>query len=60
MAELRERLADVLNTVAYAGSGTPIVYVTRHGRRIAAIVPASAAENLAPPTGGDSSVSELA
>lgn len=45
MAELREQLADVLNTVAYHGKKS-IVYVTRHGRRLAAIVPVEAAEDL--------------
>lgn len=47
VAELREQLADVLNTVAYGNTGTPpVVYITRHGRRIAAIVPSSTAEDL--------------
>ncbi len=35
-AEARKNLADLLNEVAYAGEQ---VVVTRHGRRIAAIVP---------------------
>jgi len=51
VAELREQLAEVLNTVAYGG-GKPIVYVTRHGRRVAAIVPMEAAEDLEEMFGG--------
>lgn len=39
----RERLADVVNAVVYGGS---ITYLTRHGRRLAAIVSASVAEDI--------------
>lgn len=63
MAQLRERLADVLNTVAYAGSDIPIVYLTRLGRRIAAILPSDTAEDLEEMVARrhiDSATSELA
>lgn len=39
----RERLADVVNAVVYGGS---ITYLTRHGRRLAAIVSAQVAEDI--------------
>lgn len=39
--ELREGMADVLNEVAIYGR---TIYVTSRGRRIAALVPVSAAE----------------
>lgn len=39
----RERLADVVNSVVYGGS---ITYLTRHGRRLAAIVSAQIAEDI--------------
>jgi len=41
--QLRENLAATLNDVAVRGQ---IVYVTNHGRRIAAIVPVPVAEQV--------------
>ena len=41
--ELRMRLGDVMNDTAVRGR---IVYVTSHGRRVAAIVPVPDAEAL--------------
>lgn len=41
--ELRKTLAGVLNDVAVRGK---VVYVTNHGRRIAALVPVTIAESL--------------
>lgn len=43
VSELRSDLADVLNEVAYSGSRT---FVTRAGKRIAAIIPADEAAML--------------
>lgn len=43
ITEARGQLADVVNEAAYAGT---VTYLTRHGRRLAAIVPAEAAEVL--------------
>lgn len=40
---LRRNLAETLNTVAVRGQ---IVYITNHGRRIAAITPVAAAEKI--------------
>jgi prevent-host-death family protein len=37
----RERFADIVNAAAYRGE---ITYVTRHGKRVAAIAPVSALE----------------
>jgi prevent-host-death family protein len=42
-SDLRARLAGVLNDVAVRGQ---IVYVTNHGRRVAAIVPVPMAEQI--------------
>jgi prevent-host-death family protein len=36
LTEARLHLADVVNRAAYTGEG---IYLTRHGRRLAAIVP---------------------
>jgi prevent-host-death family protein len=41
--ELRKALADTLNNVAVRGR---IVYVTNNGRRVAALVPVPAAEQV--------------
>jgi prevent-host-death family protein len=41
ITEARERLADVVNETAYGGG---VTYLTRRGRRMAAIVPIEAAE----------------
>jgi antitoxin Phd len=38
----RDRLAEVVNQAAYGGE---ITYITRHGQRLAAIVPLDVAEN---------------
>lgn len=43
ITEARGQLADVVNEAAYAGT---VTYLTRHGRRLAAIVPVEAAEAL--------------
>ncbi|HEU0129088.1 MAG TPA: type II toxin-antitoxin system Phd/YefM family antitoxin [Pseudonocardiaceae bacterium] len=43
ITEARGRLADVVNEAAYAGT---VTYLTRHGRRLAAIVPVDAAEAI--------------
>ncbi|HEY1093330.1 MAG TPA: type II toxin-antitoxin system Phd/YefM family antitoxin [Glycomyces sp.] len=43
VTELRAQLADVLNEVAYSGTRT---FITRAGKRIAAIVPADEADML--------------
>lgn len=39
--ELRDKLADVVDEAAFGGE---VTYLTRHGRRLAAIVPVEAAE----------------
>jgi prevent-host-death family protein len=36
LTEARQHLADVANRAAYTGEG---IYLTRHGRRLAAVVP---------------------
>lgn len=41
VTDARDRLADVVNEAAYAGR---VTYLTRRGRRVAAIVPVEAAE----------------
>lgn len=41
ITDARDRLADVVNDAAYGGQAT---YLTRRGRRLAAIVPIEAAE----------------
>ena len=41
--KLRENLAATLNEVAVRGQ---IIYVTNHGRRVAAIVPVPVAEQI--------------
>ena len=41
LTEARLHLADVVNRAAYSGEGT---YLTRHGRRLAAIVPVEVLE----------------
>ena len=41
ITEARDELAEVVNQVQYAGART---YLTRHGRRVAAIVPVSLVE----------------
>jgi len=41
ISDARDHLADVVSRAAYAGR---ITYVTRHGQRMAAIVPAGMAE----------------
>lgn len=41
VSDVRGRLADIVNEAAYGGQ---ITYLTRHGRRLAAIVPVEAAE----------------
>jgi len=41
ITDVRDRLADVVNAAAYAGQ---VTYLTRHGRRLAAIVPVEDAE----------------
>lgn len=46
--QLRENLAATLNDVAVRGQ---IIYVTNHGRRIAAIVPVPLAEQIDQPPG---------
>ncbi|MDZ5446311.1 type II toxin-antitoxin system prevent-host-death family antitoxin [Micromonospora sp. 4G57] len=46
--ELRQALAGTLNDVAVRGR---IIYVTNHGRRIAAIVPVPVAEQINQPPG---------
>lgn len=43
VTELRAQLADVLNEVAFSGTRT---FITRAGKRIAAIVPADEADML--------------
>ena len=43
ISDAREHLADVVGRATYAGQTT---YVTRRGRRVAAVVPAEAAELL--------------
>jgi antitoxin Phd len=43
VSDARQHLADVVSRAAYAGR---ITYITRHGRRIAAIVPADVAEAM--------------
>lgn len=43
MSDAREHFADVVSRAAYAGR---ITYVTRRGQRMAAIVPAEAAEAI--------------
>ena len=47
-SDLRARVAGVLNDVAVRGR---IVYITNHGRRIAAIVPVPVAEQIEQPPG---------
>ena len=41
VTDARDRLANVVNEAAYAGQ---VTYLTRRGRRVAAIVPVAAAE----------------
>lgn len=41
VSDARDRLADVINEAAYGGQ---VTYLTRHGRRLAAIVSVEAAE----------------
>ena len=41
ITDARERLADVVNEAAYTGQ---VIYLTRRGRRLAAIVPVETAE----------------
>lgn len=41
VTDVRDRLADVVNEAAYGGQ---VTYVTRHGHRLAAIVPVETAE----------------
>jgi prevent-host-death family protein len=48
VAELRKNLAEILNDTAVKGQ---VIYVTRNGRRIAAIVPVPAAEQIGQPPG---------
>ena len=43
ITDARDRLADIVNEAAYTGS---VTYITRRGRRLAAIVPAADAERL--------------
>jgi prevent-host-death family protein len=43
ISDARDHLADVVSRAAYAGR---ITYVTRHGQRMAAIVPAEMAEAI--------------
>jgi len=43
MTEARDHLADVVNHVAYSGEST---YLTRRGRRLAAIVPVELLEAI--------------
>lgn len=48
VADLRQKLADVLNDTAVHGR---ITYITRNGRRIAALVPVPVAEQIDQPPG---------
>ncbi|WP_433796480.1 type II toxin-antitoxin system prevent-host-death family antitoxin [Actinoplanes sp. CA-252034] len=48
VADLRQNLAEILNSTAVHGK---ITYVTRNGRRIAAIVPVPMAEQIDQPPG---------
>lgn len=48
VAELRKNLAEILNDTAVQGL---TFYVTRNGRRIAAIVPVPVAEQIDQPPG---------
>jgi len=41
VTDVRDRLADVINEAAYGGQ---VTYLTRHGRRLAAIVPVETAD----------------
>jgi prevent-host-death family protein len=41
VTDVRDRLADVVNEAAY---GRQVTFLTRHGRRLAAIVPVETAE----------------
>lgn len=41
ITDARDRLADVVNEAAYAGQ---VTYLTRRGRRVAAVVPAEVVE----------------
>lgn len=43
ITDARDRLAEVVNEAAYAGT---VTYITRHGRRVAAVVSAEDAERL--------------
>jgi prevent-host-death family protein len=43
ITDARDRLAEIVNEAAYTGS---VTYITRRGRRVAAIVPAVDAERL--------------
>jgi antitoxin Phd len=43
ITDARDRLADVVNEAAYTGT---VTYISRRGRRLAAIVPAEDAERL--------------
>jgi prevent-host-death family protein len=47
-SDLRQNLAEVLNNTAVHGR---ITYITRNGRRIAAIVPVPVAEQIHQPPG---------
>lgn len=47
-SDLRQNLAEVLNDIAVHGR---ITYITRNGRRIAAIVPVPVAEQIDQPPG---------
>ncbi len=47
-SDLRQNLAEVLNDTAVHGR---VTYVTRNGRRIAAIVPVPVAEQIEKPPG---------
>lgn len=43
VSEARERLAEVVNAAGYRGT---VTYLTRRGKRLAAVVPAEAADHL--------------
>lgn len=43
ITHVRDHLADIVNKAAYAGT---VTYISRHGRRLAAIVPAEDALRL--------------
>jgi prevent-host-death family protein len=52
----RERFADIVNNAAYRDE---ITYVTRHGRRVAAIVPISEVPERTAKRGSGSALKEL-